>query len=147
MNKQLRNLASAAATALGIFAVCGWNTLPNDDTSIPGPATFGKAVNIGASQLYVNGTNVTVTANQLNLAGATVTKVGTFTNGQTIVLFGVTFSSPPYVQCQFTNAISATLAPTSQVWATSITTTSFVPNAYLTIQATNCVYEAHGSVP
>ena len=73
MNKKLKMLAGAAAIGIGILALVGWNVLPNDDTSIPGPAYFGKTVSINNGSFYLGGTQVTANADNLNSGVASST--------------------------------------------------------------------------
>lgn len=66
--------------AVGFLAFIGWNTLPNDDTSIPGPTIFGKRVDIGNGNFYLGNTQVTANADNLNAAASGSIAAGRITN-------------------------------------------------------------------
>lgn len=73
----MKKLIFGMLAGIGFLAFVGWNTLPNDDTSIPGPTIFGKQVYVSQSQLYIGGTAVTANAANLNsgLASSTASLV------------------------------------------------------------------------
>jgi hypothetical protein len=90
-NRKFLAVVVAGAAVCSLVVLCSaWNTLPNDDTFIPGPATFGKDVRVTDGSLYLSGTQVTANAATLNAAGGgtTATLTPTLISNATLKVYG-----------------------------------------------------------
>ena len=153
----MKKLIIVMLAVVGVLVFVGWNTLPNDDTSIPGPTTFGKQVYVSQDQFYIGGTAVTANAANLNSGLPTATamtlisnkalkvygqggwavgggasnrmiQTGVFTNGQPTVTFQTAFANGT------TPVVTAnwtdSLTPVTAATNTSIAITTIASNAF-----------------
>ena len=140
--KALRKIVPSILIGLVLVMAAGWNVLPNDDTLAQGPMHFAKNVYIGNNgngALFLNNTQVTATADNLNsgLASSTANIVSNSTlkvYGSNLVLVtGGTISLP-----------SASIASTALPAA--IANSTLVSNPVLKVYGSNIEVVANGSL-
>jgi hypothetical protein len=141
--KFLAGAIAGVATCALVFLCSAWNTLPNDDTFIPGPATFGKDVRVTDGSLYLSGTQVTANATTINAAGGgtTATLAPTLISNATLKVYG---SNLVVVTGGTITLPSASIA--SAALPATIADSTIVSNATLKVYAQTIVVPAGGTL-
>jgi hypothetical protein len=143
-NRKFLAGAIAGAAVCSLVVLCSaWNTLPNDDTFIPGPATFAKDVRVTDGSLYLSGTQVTANATTLNAAGGgtTATLAPTLISNATLKVYG---SNLVVVTGGTVTLPSASIA--SSALPTTLSDATLISNATLKVYGSNLVVVTGGTV-
>jgi hypothetical protein len=131
-NRKFLAGAIAGAAVCSLVVICAaWNTLPNDDTFVPGPTTFAKDVRVTDGSLYLSGTQVTANAATLNAAGGgtTATLAPTLVSNATLKVYAQTIVVPAGGTLTIDSAVFKA-AISNLFTATSINGTNYYMLAY-----------------